>query len=96
MAYLKRASERIGRETPPVTRMSFRVNFTEITGNTHSEGQRPTGQGSPDDVVQDMLRYREEAGLEAFQVNFNGCHSLQQLLDSMDRFTNDVRPAVEA
>ena len=96
MDYLKRASERLGRETPPVTRMSFRVNFTEITGKTHPEGQRPTGQGTPDEVVQDMLRYREEAGLEAFQVNFNGCHSLQQLLDSMDRFVNDVRPAVQA
>ncbi len=96
MAYLKRASERLGREEPPMTRMSFRVNFTGITGNTHPEGQRPAGQGTPEQVAEDMLRYREEAGLQAFQINFNGCHSLQQLLDSMDIFTNEVRPRVEA
>ena len=96
MAILKAASERIGRKEPPVTRMSFRVNFTGITGNTHPKGERPTGQGSPDEVAEDMLGYRREAGLEAFQVNFNGCHSLQQLLDSMDLFTQEVMPRVAA
>jgi probable F420-dependent oxidoreductase len=96
MAYLKEASDKIGRSGPPMTRMSFRVNFTEITGNSHPEDQRPTGQGTPDQIIEDMLSYRREAGLEAFQVNFNGSHSLQQLLDSMDLFTNVVRPAVEA
>ena len=96
MSILKAASDRIGRKEPPLTRMSFRVNFTGITGNTYPEGDRPTGQGSPDEVSEDMLRYRHEAGLEAFQVNFNGCHSLQQLLDSMDLFTEEVMPRVAA
>ena len=96
MSYLKEACEKIGRPEPPATRMSFWVNFPEITGNTHPEGRRPTGQGTPDQVIDDMLVYRREAGLEAFQVNFNGSHSLQQLLDSMDLFTKEVRPRVEA
>ena len=95
MAYLKEASNKIGRSEPPTTRMSFRVNFTEITGNNHQEGQRPTGHGTPEQVAGDMLAYRKDAGLRAFQVNFNGCHNLQQLLDSMGFFINEVRPRVD-
>ncbi|PKB82811.1 MAG: hypothetical protein BZY88_03640 [SAR202 cluster bacterium Io17-Chloro-G9] len=96
IAYLKEACEKIGRRDIPDTRMSFRVNLTEITGNTNPEGARPTGQGTPGQVADDMRAYRKEAGLKAFQVNFNGCHSIQQLLDSMDLFTKEVRPRVEA
>lgn len=96
MAYLKAACEKIGRADVPDTRMSFRVNLTEITGNTLPVGARPTGQGTPIQVAEDMLAYRNEAGLGAFQVNFNGCHSLQQLLDSMDLFNKEVCPVVEA
>ena len=43
-----------------------------------------------------MTRYRQEAGLEEFQINFNGCGSLQQLLDSMDVFVQEVNPRVDA
>jgi probable F420-dependent oxidoreductase len=92
---LRQACEQIGRQEPPVTRMSFRVNFSAITGNTVPAGaERPTGQGTPTQVVEDLRRYRQEAGLDAFQINFNGCHSLAQLLDSMDCFRNEVQPRV--
>jgi hypothetical protein len=70
------------------------VNFTNITGSS-GNGDRPTGQGTPEQVASDMKRYRQEAGLEEFQINFNGCHSLQQLLDSMDMLVEEVIPKVD-
>lgn len=90
---LRQACDRIGRQEPPVTRMSFRVDLTGITGNTVPAGKpRQTGQGTPAQVVEDIQRYRHEAGVDAFQINFNGCHSLDQLLESMDCFMQDVKP----
>ena len=53
------------------------------------------GQGTPEQIASDMQRYREEAGLEAFQINFNGCHGPQQLLASMDLFMEEVKPLVD-
>jgi hypothetical protein len=38
---------------------------------------------------------RHEAGLEALQINFNGCKNLGQLLDSMTLFMREVKPLVE-
>ena len=93
-AYLRDYSAEIGREHPPRTRMSFRVNFSDITGSSAQGGNRPTGQGTAEQVAGDMMRYRDEAGLEEFQVNFNGCGSLQQLLDSMDVLVQEVIPRV--
>ena len=94
-AYLRQACEQIGRQDVPATRMSFRVNFSHITGNTVPPGTaRPTGQGTAAQVATDIQRYRQEAGVDAFQINFNGCHSLDQLLDSMDCFMQDVKPLV--
>ena len=94
-AWLHDVSAEMGKE-PPRTRMSFRVNFSSITGSSSSEGDRPTGQGTPDQVASDMKRYRQEAGLEEFQINFNGSGSLQQLLDSMDLLVEEVIPKVDA
>lgn len=95
-AYLREACAAIGRQDIPTTRMSFRVNFSKITGSTiPSGGTRPIGQGTPAQVAADIQRYRQEAGLEAFQINFNGCHSLEQLLASMDCFMQEVSPLVE-
>ena len=85
----------LGREDVPAPRMSFRLNFSQITGITADRGQRPMGQGTPEQVAEDMQRYRKEAGLEAFQINFNGCHNLGHLLDSMDLFMQQVRPLVD-
>jgi hypothetical protein len=83
----------------PVTRMSFRVNFPDITGHTArattAAAERPVGQGSPAQVAEDMRRFRQAAGLEAFQINFNGCKSLEQLLASMTLFMREVKPLVE-
>ena len=93
-AYLHDISAEMGKE-PPRTRMSFRVNFTNITGSSTS-GDRPAGQGTPDQVASDMKRYRQEAGLEEFQINFNGSGSLQNLLDSMDVLVEEVIPKVDA
>jgi probable F420-dependent oxidoreductase len=94
-ADLRLACDKIGRQDIPQTRMSFRVNFSALTGITTPLGaERPTGQGSPQQVAEDLQRYRHEAGLDAFQLNFNGCHSLAQLLDSMDCFMQEVKPLV--
>jgi alkanesulfonate monooxygenase SsuD/methylene tetrahydromethanopterin reductase-like flavin-dependent oxidoreductase (luciferase family) len=98
-AYLREACAKIGRPDVPTTRMSFRVNFPDITGgaarNITSTAERPTGQGSPAEVAEDLRRFREAAGLEAFQINFNGCHHLDQLLASMTLFMQEVKPLVE-
>ncbi len=94
-AYLRDACAEIERGDVPRTRMSFRVNFSHITGSSGSGGDRPTGQGSPEQVASDLTRYRQEAGLEEFQINFNGCRSLQELLDSMDVLVQEVIPRVD-
>ncbi len=93
--YLKDFCAEIEREEAPATRMSFRVNFSRITGSSGGSGDRPTGQGTPEQVASDITRYRQEAGLEQFQINFNGCGSLQQLLDSMDALVEEVIPRVD-
>ena len=95
-AYLHDYCAEIGRADPPRTRMSFRVNFSHITGSVAPSGGRPTGQGSPTEVAADLNRYRQEAGLDEFQFNFNGSGSLQNLLDSMDVLIQDVLPKVDA
>src|SRR5215472_13960063 len=90
---LHRACEKIGRQQPPETRMSFRVEFSAITGNAPPSGApRPIGHGAPAEVAADLLRYREEAGVSAFQINFHGNHNLGQLLESMNCFMRDVKP----
>jgi probable F420-dependent oxidoreductase len=94
-AALRRACEQIGRQQPPETRMSFRVEFSPITGNAPPSGTaRPVGHGTPAEVAADLLRYREAAGLEAFQINFHGNRNLDQLLASMDCFMREVKPQV--
>ena len=65
-AYLLDACAEIERGDVPRTRMSFRVNFSHITGSSGSGVDRPTGQGSPEQVASDLKRYRQEAGLEEF------------------------------
>jgi hypothetical protein len=91
---LRQACEQIGR--PPIpTRMSFRVEFSTITGNAPpSGGKRPAGHGTPAEVAGDLLSYREKAGLDAFQINFHGNRNLDQLLQSMECFMRDVAPLV--
>ena len=60
-AYLRDVCAEIGRNDVPRTRMSFRVNFSHITGSSSSGGDRPTGQGTPEQVASDLKRYRQEA-----------------------------------
>jgi probable F420-dependent oxidoreductase len=94
-AALRKACDQIGREHPPETRMSFRVEFGPSAGNAPPSGTgRPIGHGTPAEVAADLLRYREAAGLNAFQINFHGCRNLDHLLDSMDRFMREVKPLV--
>ena len=91
---LRQACDRIGR-LPIPTRMSFRVEFSAITGNAPSPGSnRPVGHGTPAEVADDLLNYRERAGLDAFQINFHGNRNLGQLLQSMECFMQDVAPIV--
>jgi probable F420-dependent oxidoreductase len=93
-AALRKACEEIGREPIP-TRMSFRVEFSTITGNAPPAGKdRPTGHGTSAEVAGDLLRYREAAGLGAFQINFHGNRNLDQLLQSMECFMREVKPKV--
>jgi alkanesulfonate monooxygenase SsuD/methylene tetrahydromethanopterin reductase-like flavin-dependent oxidoreductase (luciferase family) len=92
----RRACKAVG-QAPIPTRMSFRVEFSHITGSSPPAGkERPAGQGTPAEVAADLLRYREAAGLEAFQINFHGNRHLDQLLQSMDCFMREVAPAVSA
>jgi probable F420-dependent oxidoreductase len=94
-ASLRAACERTGRQEPPATRMSFRVEFSAITGNVPPGGAaRPVGHGAPAEIAGDLSRYREEAGVDAFQINFQGLHSLDQLLTSMGCFMQEVKPQV--
>src|SRR3984893_2081848 len=91
---LRKACETIGRE-PILTRMSFRVEFSTITGNAPPPGkERPAGHGTPAEVAADLLRYREVADIDAFQINFHGNRNLDQLLQSMQCFMRDVAPRV--
>jgi probable F420-dependent oxidoreductase len=91
---LREACLAIGRAPIP-TRMSFRVEFSSITGNVPPAGkERSAGHGSPEDVVADLRRLRNEAGLEEFQINFHGNRDLGQLLASMECFMTEVAPAV--
>jgi probable F420-dependent oxidoreductase len=94
-AALRKACDQIGRRQPPETRMSFRVEFGPVTGNTPPSGAaRPIGHGTPAEIAADLQRYREIAGLSAFQINFHGCRDLDHLLASMDRFMREVKPLV--
>ena len=92
-AALRQACDQIGRAPIP-TRMSFRVELSTITGNAPSSGKRPVGHGTPAEVTGDLLSYRETAGLDAFQINFHGNRNLDQLLQSMECFMQDVAPIV--
>jgi probable F420-dependent oxidoreductase len=58
-ASLRKACDRIGRQQPPETRMSFRVEFSPISGNAPPSGSElPIGHGTPAEVAADLLRYR--------------------------------------
>ena len=76
--------------------MSFRVELSTITGNAppSSGSERPVGHGTPAEVAGDLLSYREKAGLDAFQINFHGNGNLDQLVQSMECFMQDVAPIV--
>jgi probable F420-dependent oxidoreductase len=89
---LRRACETAGREPIP-TRMSFRAEFSTITGTAPPAGkERPIGHGTPAEIRADLLRYRETAGLDAFQINFHGNRDLGQLMQSMECFMTEVGP----
>src|SRR5205085_9737868 len=77
------------------TLMSSRVESSPSTGNAPSSGgKRPVGHGTPAEVAVDLLMYREKAELDAFQINFHGNRNLDQLLQSMECFMQEVAPIV--
>jgi probable F420-dependent oxidoreductase len=93
--FLRKVCARICREHAPQTRMSFRVELSSITGNkSPSGGERATGHGTPAEIAAALLRYREAAGVNAFQINFHGNRDLGQLLDSMESFMREIKPLV--
>jgi probable F420-dependent oxidoreductase len=64
-ASLRKACDLIGRQRPPETRMSFRVEFSPITGNAAPSGaERPIGHGTPAEVAADLLRLPRGSGSE--------------------------------
>ena len=91
---LTAACDRLGRADVPETRMSFRVLFPAITGDAIS-APRAIGQGTPEQVAADLRLLRQDVGVDSFQINFNGCHSLAQILASMELFMTEVKPLVE-
>ena len=93
--YLNDVSAEIGREEPPRVRMSFRVNITSVTGFSSSGSERLTGYGTAEQIASDINRYRQESGLDEFQINCHDCGNLQQLLDTMDALVQDVFPKVD-
>jgi exopolyphosphatase/pppGpp-phosphohydrolase len=48
------------------------------------------------EVAGELSSYRETAGLDAFQINFHGNRNLDQLLQSMECFMQDVAPIASA
>ena len=91
-AALAKACEAAGRAPIP-TRMSFRVEFSTITGHQPPADKRPAGHGTPAEVAADIMRYRD-VGLDAFQINFHGNRHLDDLLASMECFMSEVAPKV--
>jgi hypothetical protein len=71
---------------------AFGFEFSTITGNALAGKERPTGHGTPAEVAAGLLRYREAAGVEAFQINFHGNRDLEHLLQSMECFMREVKP----
>jgi probable F420-dependent oxidoreductase len=88
---LRAVCEKLGRADPPDIRMSFRVEFSPITGRKPG-GERAAGHGTAAEVAGDLLRYREAVGLDAFQINFQGLREQGQLLQSMECFMREVAP----
>ena len=82
-----RCTNRAAKSGAPIpTRMSFRIEFRTITGNAPPlRRKRPVGHGTPSEVAGD---------LDAFQINLHGDRNLDQLLQSMDCFMQDVAPIV--
>jgi alkanesulfonate monooxygenase SsuD/methylene tetrahydromethanopterin reductase-like flavin-dependent oxidoreductase (luciferase family) len=68
--------------------------FAAVWQPTPTPVAGPIGYGTPAEVAADLLRYREAAGVNAFQINFHGNQDLYQLLDSMDCFMREVKPLV--
>jgi hypothetical protein len=71
------------------------VTISSITGVSSSGSDRPAGMGTTEQIASDMNRYRQEAGLEEFQINCHECGDLQQLLDTMDALVQEVFPKVD-
>ena len=83
-ALLRENCAQIGRADVPVTRMSYRVEFSTITGNPKAR--------TPAQVAEELQRYRDAAKVDAFQINFHGNRDLGQLLESMECFMREVKP----
>jgi probable F420-dependent oxidoreductase len=83
-AFLRDACTKAGRADVPATRMSYRVEFSTITGNPKAR--------TPAQVAEELQRYRDGAKVDAFQINFHGNRDLAQLLDSMECFMREVKP----
>jgi hypothetical protein len=56
------------------------VELSTITANTPpTDKERPAGHGAPAEVGDDLIPYREKAGLDNFQINFHGNRDLDQM-----------------
>ena len=69
--------------------------FLGDAAHASDAGKRLRGHGTPEEVAEDMAIYRDEADVQNFQVNFNGCPSLGQLVESMHCFVEQVIPKLD-
>ena len=70
------------------------AEFAAMGVEHKARGARLRGHGTAQEIAQDMVAYRDTAGIRAFQINFNGTPNLKCLVESMDLFANEVRPAL--
>ena len=72
--------------------VQVRVGLQAGSGSLAKAQKEGLTVGTPAEVAGDLLSYREKAGLDAFQINFHGNRNLDQLLQSMECFMQDVAP----
>ena len=80
--------------TPLRRRMIEDMNLAGLASGSQQIYIKSVRRLAAHEVAGDLLIYSEKAGLDAFQINFHGNRDLDQLLQSMECFMQDVAPIV--
>jgi hypothetical protein len=75
-------------------RALFHPTPSEKTSDRSRLSRLPPGGDRDPSAARAGHCYREKADLDAFQINFHGNRNLDQLLQSMECFMQDVAPVV--